>query len=129
MEWNDKDMNWEVQDSQEFTAKRTALSVNMSGVTGEIHKIPESDGQDLTTDPPDTRHRYSFLTIVRQWGFQFTFSAQVLHIRTSQQCHLHGQILRLISLTLLRRRTPQTLPTLGTPHLLQTVNSHSDVVV
>ena len=76
-EWNDKDMNWEVQDGQEFTAKRTALSVNLSGVIGEIHKIPESYGQDLKKDPPDTRHRYSFLTSVRQWGFQFRFSAQV----------------------------------------------------
>ena len=128
-EWNDKNINWEVQAGQEFTAKRTALSMNLSGVTGEIHRIPESDGQDLKTDPPDMRHRYSFLTSGRQWGFQFTFSAQVLHILTSQKRHIHGQNLHLIYVTLLRRRTSQTLSTLGTSHLLHTVNSHSDVSV
>ena len=129
IEWNDKDMNWKVQDGQEFTAKRTALSMDMPGVTGEIHTISESDGQDLKTDPPDTRHRYSFLTSVRQLGFQFTFSAKVLHILTSQKCYIHGQILHLISVKLLRTGTSQTLPTLGTPHLLQTANRHSDILV
>jgi len=117
-EWNDKNRNWKVQDSQEFIAKRTALSVNLSAVIGEIHKIPESEGQDLKTDPPDTRHRYSFVTSVGQWGFQFRFSEQVLHILTSQKCYVRGQILHLISVTLLRRRTSQTLPILGTPSLI-----------
>ena len=103
--------------------------MNLSAVIGGIHKRPESDGKDLKTVPPDTRYCYSFLTSVRQRGFQFTFSVQVVHILTSQKHYIHGQILHLISVTLLCRRTSQTLPTLGTPHLLQTLNSHSDFSV